>query len=788
MNTTRALLVATSALTAAHGAAAAQVDVGQTPDDSVDEIIVTGVARPTSKLESTASVTSLPPDEIERTAPRSTAELFRALPGIQVEPSSGDANTNLKVRGLPISTGGSRYVAFQEDGFNTLLIGDIAFATADSLLRFDRSVDTVQAIRGSSSSTAAINAPGGIVNFISETGEDEEVQLAVTTGLNYEEVRSDFAVGRRFGDAWSGHVAGYYRTGEGVREFPDTAGDEDDVLEGGQVKATLYGEVDRLTLAVHAKYLDETVPTYLPIPAIYNGEGFDPAGTDFGDGTLFLGVTDLVNREDGRQAVDGDGFEAKMASLAAVADVELTDQVSLGLRARTADISGNFAAPFPANFFQLDGDDDDGLEGDGELAVEIVYFDTEIQDLSNDFVQGSVTGEFDFVTVQAGVEFASQTIDLNWHFNQYYRTLAGFEVANRSFDRDGDGDDDLASVGGVLYSNPAFGNCCTRSYDFDVDLISPFVSLSAEYGDFTFDASYRDFSYEVDGRFAEGAIVGPQDITRDGVIAQNELEVPRVGPARRADYEVDFDAWSVGANYQVTGDLAVFANYAEGGSVSSPDRITGNIREDGSIDNQDGFNAVEQFELGVKVQTGPASLFVTYFNAEATEAREFEVTRQVFVANTFEADGVEVEGTYALPGGFGVRGTATFTDAEITDSANADIIGNTPRRQADWVFNLSPYYEGEAMGRTFSVGANVFGTSETFVQNSNALEFDGYTVTSLFGYVDLTDRLRLQADVNNVFDTEGFTEGEEGAAVPGDLVRVRPINGRTATATLSLRF
>lgn len=767
MKTLRRTLLGTAAVAAAsQGMAFAQTDTDTT--EVTDEIIVTGVARPTSKLESTASVSSLPPEEIERAAPRSTAEAFRSLPGIQVEPSSGDANTNLKVRGAPISAGGSRYVAFQEDGFNTLLVGDVAFATADSFFRFDRTVSSVQAIRGGSASTAAINSPGGIINLISRTGQEEEGVIAFTTGINYDSFRGDFAYGKQFDDTWSGHVGGYYRTGEGVREAPN--GTE----EGGQIKATLFGDFDRGSIALHFKHLDERVPTYLPIPAQFNGEGFDPIGIDFGDGTLFLGQSDFANRVDGVEENNGDGFEAKMTSFAVVADYEVSDILTAAFRHRTAEISGNFAAPFPAGVFN------DGTEG----AVEIVNFNTELRDFGNNFTQGSLTADFDIFTVQGGVEFASQSIDANWNFNQFYRTLDGQRITNRSFDLDGDGIDDASSVDGVFFGNPAFGNCCTRDYDFDVDLVSPFVSVTADFGQLTFDASYRDFSYEVDGTFAEVAVQAPQDINGDGMIGPNEVAVNSIGASRPADYDVDYDAWSIGANYQVTPDLAVFANIADGGSLSAPDRVTGSINEDGSIENQAAFSTMEQFEVGVKYTNGPASFFATYFNADTVEARQFEVSTQTNLEESFEAQGIELEGTYDFGNGFGIRGTATFTDSEIADSSDPSIIGNQPRRQADYIFNIAPFYETDR----WTVGANVFGSDETFVQNNNDLSFEAYTITSVFGFIDITDSLRLQADVNNLFDTEAFTEGEEGSANPGDFVRIRPLNGRTASATLSYRF
>ena len=744
--------VGASALT---GAAAQELDPSETV---TDEIIVTGVARPTTQLESSASVSTIAPAAIERAAPRSTAEAFRTLPGIQVEPSSGDANTNLKVRGMPISSGGSRYVSFQEDGFASLLIGDIAFATADSFIRFDRTVDSVQAIRGGSASTTAFNAPGGIINLISKTGQSQGGTVALTTGLDYDSVRGDFEYGMPLNDVFSVHVGGFYRTGEGVRDTNGATAEE-----GGQIKATLHGEFDRGSLSVHVKHLDDKVPTYLPIPALYNGLGYDPVGIDLGDGTLFLDTTDYANRVDGVDAVDGDGFEAKMTSLALVGEYEVTDMLSASLRHRTAAIEGNFASPFPAGTFF------DGQEG----AVEIVYFNTQLRDLGNSFTDLSLSGDFDFVTVTGGVEFASQTIEKNWNFNQYYRTLAGQRVTNR-------GD----SVDGVLYGNPAFGNCCTRAYDFDVDVVSPYIAASGEYGDFTFDASYRDFAYEVSGRFAEGAVQGPQDIDGDGTIGQNEQAVNSVGAFRPADYDVDFDAWSVGVNYAIDGDMAVFANYAEGGSISSPDRVTGSIDAAGGIANESAFSATEQLEGGFKFDGDVFDFFATYFVADTVEAREFEVTSQTFRENAYESNGVELEGSMDFGNGFNVRATATFTDAEIVATGDGSNVGNQPRRQADYVFNVSPYYEADR----YTIGANIFGTDETFVQDANLSTFEAYEVVSLFGYFDVTDNIRIQADVNNVFDAEGFTEGEGDGYQAGDIVRVRPINGRTASATLSYRF
>ena len=753
--------VSTLALCMALPATAiAQDGAGISDDDgTIEEIMVTGVIRPTTKLESTASVTSIPPRQIDRSAPRSTAELFRSLPGIQVEPSSGDANTNLKVRGLPISSGGSRYVSFQEDGFASLLIGDTAFATADSFIRYDRTVGSVQAIRGGSASTAAHNAPGGIINMISKNGKQEGGQVVFASGLGHDSLRADFEYGRPLDDNWSAHVGGFVRTGEGVR---DAAGDAE---EGYQIKANILGEFDRGSVQIFFKQLDDSVPTYLPIPARFNGSGFDEVGVDFNDGTLFLNTTDFANRVDGVDAVKGDAFEAKVTSIGFVGDYDFTDWLSASVRHRSAFIEGNFASPFPANVF------DDGVNGP---SVEIVYFNTQLRDFDNRFTEFALTADSEFITVKAGISSDSQNIVTNWNFNQYYRRLDGDLTV---FDQG-------SSVGGALYGNPAFGNCCTRSYDFDVDLVSPFIAVTGQYERLSWDLSYRRNEYDVTGSFAEATIQQAQDINGDGTIGQNEQAVNDFGAPSPADYDVGFDAWSVGLNYEVVDDVAIFANYAEGGSVSSPDRITGNIAGDGSIANEAGFNLVEQWEIGVKYSTPSLSFFATYFNADTSEAREFEVTTQTFIENAFASKGIELEGHYEHDSGFGIRATATFTDAEIVATASGANVGNQPRRQADYIFNISPYYEGER----FIIGANIFGTDETFVQDSNELSFNSYTVVSIFSSYDVTESIRLSADVNNLFNTVGFTEGEEGSAASGDFVRIRPINGTTATVSLSYRF
>lgn len=733
----------------------------QENDSVIEEIIVTGVAKPTTKFESTMSVTALPAEDVINFAPRSTAEIFRNIPGIQSESSSGDANANIKVRGMPISSGGARYISLQEDGFPMMAVGDAAFATADSFLRFDTTVSSIQSIRGGSASTQAGNAPGGIINFISKTGAQEGGSVGITAGLDYDTMRLDFEYGGVLSGDWTYHIGGFYRSGEGPREA------DENIEEGGQLKATIARDFDRGSIRVHLKHLDDEVPTYLPIPAVATGGGnFGALGTDLGEGTLFLNTTDFAPRRNGVDSIDGDGFEASMTSLAVAGDYQFTDILTGAFKYRTASIDGNFASPFPANVF------DDGVNGP---SVEIVYFDTQVNDVGNDFADLSLLADFGSVQAKAGLAYVSQDISTTWNFNQYYRRLDG----NLTVFDQGD------SIGGVLYGNPAFGNCCTRAYDFQIDGTAPYVSLSGEIGDnISWDASYRKDDYDVDGTFQESTVLVPLDVNGNGSIDGNEQAVPILGAARRANYNVDYDSWSLGVNYGINDNLALFGNISEGGSLSSPDRVTGNIQADGSIQNDSGFSSVEQLEIGVKFLGENSSLFVTYFDADISEAREFEVTTQTFLENTYESSGFEIEADYDFGSNFAIKGSLTLTDAKIAKTASGANVGNKPRRQADYIFNITPSYTADK----WDLGVNFVGTDEVFAQDSNDLKFDAYITANLFFNYQINDKLRLSLNSNNLFDEEGFTEAEEGSAAAGDFVRIRPINGRTTSATVRYDF
>ena len=224
----------------------------------LDAVVVTATAGGKTRLRSSVSTSRVNAENIERSAPRSTAEIFRNIPGVRSESTGGEGNANIAVRGLPVASGGAKFLQLHEDGMPVMEFGDIAFGNADIFLRNDWSVDTIEAVRGGSASTFASNSPGGVINLISRTGEVQGGAVGLTTGLDYDTTRLDVRYGQPFGDGWRFHVGGFWRRGDGVRDAGYTAED------GYQFKGNLTKEWDSGYVRFHLKRLNDRAIAYLP--------------------------------------------------------------------------------------------------------------------------------------------------------------------------------------------------------------------------------------------------------------------------------------------------------------------------------------------------------------------------------------------------------------------------------------------------------------------------------------------------------------------------------------------
>lgn len=714
---------------------------------NLDEVVVTASPEARPKMRQSLSVSSLSADQIQDSGATSAAEILRSIPGVRAEASSGEGNANVTVRGVPISAGGSRYVQFQEDGLPVLLFGDFTFVTPDMFLRTDYGTDGLEVVRGGSASTLATNAPGGVINFLSKTGDEPGGSVGLSTNVNGGSSRRvDLSYGSRISDSSTFFLSGFYRGGEGFRETQGV-----NMESGGQVRGVLtkdFGGGNNAKL--YFKVLDDKTPTNLPAPAsIKNGKITqlknvdprtyspydsripllnDPANPGFG---LFGGAPGDVNK----------GIQVEAKSVGAEVNLDLGGGWKATNKFRISRQEGEFNGILPANYGAAGANPAD-LNPQTYTAL---YLGARFNDVGLAVNDLKASRSFKFadssvLTATAGLFMAKQELDIDWEIGG----IADAPVAPNSQSTYG-----------------PYTSFFKRNINVSYDTIAPYGALGYEMGDWNFDGSVRFDRQDVKGAFQSSGDAS----------------------AQRVDFRSTLDSYSVGANYKLTKDVALFARISHGGSLPG-DRVFSSPGAGSTCGNAcftvgaPQVNKVDQYEGGVKYRNGNFSTFATLFFAE-TDETNFDVTTGKSSANKYEANGVELESGYRM-GNFRINGGVTYTNAEVKVSNDPAYVGKTPNRQARLIFQASPSYVfGPA-----TVGASIIGTTKSRDAQGSQLEAElpAYTTVNAFGRYDVNTNLSVTLAVNNLFDEVGFTESnnERGAA--------RSINGRSINLGLRYNF
>jgi outer membrane receptor protein involved in Fe transport len=766
----------------------------------LEDVVVTGVVNPKAKIKSSVSITTMDAKQIDQSAPRSTAEIFRSIPGIRSESSGGEGNSNISVRGVPISSGGSKYLQIQEDGLPVLLFGDISFATADIFTRFDGNIAKIEAIRGGSASTLSSNSPGGIINFISKTGKTEGGMVRTSFGLDYNNFRTDVDYGAKIGDGLYFHVGGFYRAGEGVRKTGSTSNN------GGQVKFNLTKEFQNGKVTVYAKFLNDRAAAYMPMPVKVTGTNANPSwgsvsGFDATTGALqsiYLNhnVGLGTNGELRRESV-ADGMNPVSKSIGVNASFDLEDGWKITENGRYSSNSGGFIAPFPAEVGSAAAiaasfgagstltyaDSGTPFNNPNGLVSRIHMFDTQLNDLSNFMNDLRVTKKFDKVGVTAGYFKSIQNISTSWLWNSYLQEVSDdnprlINVKNAAGQL-------LSDNGLYAYGTPAWGNLA-RNYDTQYNVSAPYVNVSVDATEnLSLEGGLRYDLGKVTGSFA-GGTSRAYDINNNGAISVPEQNVFAVNTANETavNYDYDYVSYTLGANYLLTAKQSLFARYSKGAAAKA-DRIlfSGLDYLDGSKINALDF--LTQAELGYKLKFSKGYVYATAFQSKTDEQGGYEATSNSIIQNNYKSYGLELESSYNLNDNFNVRGALTYTKAEITSGDNK---GNEPRRQPKLMYNLMPTYNFS--GNKNAVGLSFIGQSKAFAQDSNQLVMNGFVIVNAFVDFEVTKGLSLNLSANNLFDTLAITESEEGNITDNavNYVRARPMPGRSISMALSYKF
>lgn len=764
------------ALASAHAQTAAPAaEPAKTAEDANDtlkmeRIVVTGTSTARTKMKSSVSVSTLDPDQIQKSGAASAAEVLRSVPGIRAEASGGEGNANMTVRGAPISAGGSRYLQLQEDGLPVLLFGDIAFGTPDQFVRVDGMLDSAQAIRGGSASTLATNSPAGIVNFISKSGQVGGGSAGLTVGLDHRQARLDFDMGGRLGAKTRFQIGGFQRIGEGPRPSNVTLED------GGQVRMNLTQEFDGGFVRVSFKHLDDKTPTYLPVPVRLSGNkieqlpGVDPRTAFFINSNL--SQDSVADRNGNIKSTDPtDGLAVKNTSFGLELQADVGNGFTLSQKLRRSEISGRFVGAFPAG-----GAPSDPANGANQYTgtapvFSMHLFNTSLDDLGNVFSETRLAKAFDLgggskLTATGGLFWGKQKVAETWYWNRYNVELKG--EGARYLDNAGN-----PSSVPVAEGTQTWGGCCARTFDFEVTTVAPFAALTYDAGPLSLDASVRRDTQRGSGSYTSALQSG--GAPSPTFIGWDEAARGNVG------YKSSATSYSLGGNYEFSRAMAAFARVSKGSSFAAADRVVFGNAAVASGSQPYPVNEVKQFEAGLKLRQGAFSGFFTFFSAKTKEDGGFEATTQSYLKDNYTANGIEAELAWRS-GAFTVSGGATLTKAKIDGGAND---GNTPRRQADFVYQVTPSY---AFG-AFEVGASIIGTTKAYAQNDNQVVLPAFVTVNPFASYQLSDKLSVSLSVNNLFDKVGYTEAEgQGNLTNNPLFIARSINGRTTKATLKYSF
>lgn len=332
-------------------------------DEPTNVVIVTGVARTTTKKNATFSINTLSAEDIQRLAPMSTADLLSNLPGIYAEGSTaGEASNNITVRGLPV-TGGYRFAPQLIDGLPAFEEPEAPFMNNDVFVRDDLMTETVEAVKGGPGGILYSNGLGATINHISRTGGAKLEGAYKVEYADYGFLRQDAFVSGPINDNVSGAVGGFYRRSHGIRDTGYTAD------KGGQVRGNLvFTSDDRKTTArIDGLVINDRTAFYqnLPVsvprftqsgtpanPTVIKQDTIEPLGIDFAHGTTASPNNRFFNMigEYGTRTIDqADGIHPNFKMLTLKLSHELDSGWKLSSGLRHTGGSNGFNAVFTGN-------------------------------------------------------------------------------------------------------------------------------------------------------------------------------------------------------------------------------------------------------------------------------------------------------------------------------------------------------------------------------------------------------------------------------------------------------
>mgnify|MGYP000742615629 CR=1 FL=1 len=384
---------------------------------------------------------------------------------------------------------------------------------------------------------------------------------------------------------------------------------------------------------------------------------------------------------------------------------DFSDMWSVNITAQYADYDKLYQNIYPA-----------GFDADASTVTLDGYQDTTARE--NVFVQGNLVGEFN-----TG--------------NLHHTLLIGTEL----------GDQDTANARND-----------TRFADSNDDQITTPFADPLNIPSFTFGTPARDRASSV--TTASLYIQDQIDLTDHLILVLGarfdsfDIDVDDIaggGQFSRKDEEI---TPRLGAIYKPAENVSIYAGYSETFLPRSGDQfLTLNLDSESTRP-----QFTENREVGLKWDIRPdLSLTTAIFqlDRESFTSVDPNDASQIITIEGARTTGFEIQLTGQLTEQWFMTAGYGYLDGQVKDIAGGNLDGNKTRQTPENMFSIWNNYQ---LNEKLGLAAGLTYQDSFFVREDNAVQVPGFTRVDAAAYYDLDETLRLQLNIENLFDTDYFPD------------------------------
>ena len=309
-------------------------------------------------------------------------------------------------------------------------------------------------------------------------------------------------------------------------------------------------------------------------------------------------------------------------------------------------------------------------------------------------------------------------------------------------------------------------------------------------------AGYDEYT-AIPGAFKAGCNVdalGDAACDVDNIIANNRWAYPTNGQFTAIRNDWSEPSWTVGGNYLVNKNIAVYARYAKSYQATGDLPVT----------------KIQFAEAGLRFQgkgyAGTLTLYKADFKGDPNSAEvgnsqiemlqgvrshglEFELSWRPMSWFELNATGVVQRSRFSVNDLRVLRGSGEELEALRKEATSWS--GNRPERTPNVNFTIAPSVFFDGTKGEFSMGWQFMG--ERFADISNSVRLPKYRTVNMSLRYELTPAITLNASLQNLTNIIGLTEGNPRSGfvqAPGgsDYYYARPIVGRNAQVSATFFF